>query len=54
VKAIEQIEKKRNNEAEVEKMINAKFYKRMQEGKLGGLNLSFVRAELQNNLTAYQ
>lgn len=35
-------------------MISTKFRKRMQEGKLAGLNLSFVRVDLANNLGLFK
>ncbi len=38
----------------VEEMVNEKFNKRMKEGKLGGLNLSFVKIELQSNIGLFK
>ena len=39
-----------HNKELVEELVKKKFNERMREGKLGGLNLSFVKINLLNDL----
>eukprot|EP00347_Sterkiella_histriomuscorum_P024355 403331412 len=53
-KEIKRYEDMTNKPEEVENMVSIKFKKRMQEGKLAGLNLSFVKVELANNIGLFK
>lgn len=50
INEIQEMEKFQYNPEQVEQMVDLKLQKRLREGNLKGLNLAYLKVELQSNL----